>query len=70
MAFTPVDRSTDTHRVVDIDPHNPVHQAIVSNPGGSNVLIKSGRLHFPLPGARHDSPEDSKPADTKPEPKA
>ena len=48
----PVDRSTDTHRVVDIDPHNPVHQAIVSNPGGSNVLIKNGRLHFPLPGVR------------------
>jgi len=73
MAFTPVDRSTDTHRVVDIDPHNPIHQSIVSNPGGSNVLIKDGRLHFPKPGVKHDSPADTKPApkaEVKAEPKA
>ena len=59
----PIDRSTDTHRVVDIDPHNPVHQAIVSNPGGSNVMIKNGRLNFTLPKARHEE------APAKPAPK-
>ena len=76
----PIDRSTDTHRVVDIDPHNPVHQAIVSNPGGSNVMIKNGRLHFPLPNARHEEapakpapkpaekPAPAKPAPAKPAP--
>ena len=58
-----IDRSTDTHRVVDIDPHNPIHQAIVSNPGGSNVLIKNGRLHFPLPGVRHEEAPAAKPAE-------
>ena len=68
MSATPIDRSTDTHRVVDIDPHNPVHQAIVGNPGGSNVLIKDGRLHFPKPGVQHE--ETSAPAESKPEPKA
>ena len=48
----PADRSTETHRVVAINPHDPVHQAIVSNPGGSNVSVKNGYLHFPKPGAR------------------
>jgi hypothetical protein len=48
----PADRSTETHRVVAINPHDPVHQAIVSNPMGSNVAIKDGYLHFPNPGAR------------------
>jgi hypothetical protein len=48
----PVDRSTETHRVVAINPHDPVHQAIVSNPSGSNVAVKDGYLHFPKPGAR------------------
>lgn len=48
----PADRSTETHRIVAIDPHNPVHQAIVSNPGGSNVAIKDGYLHFPKPNVR------------------
>jgi hypothetical protein len=48
----PADRSTETHRVVAINPHDPVHQAIVSNPGGSNVTVKNGYLHFPKPGAR------------------
>ena len=48
----PADRSTETHRVVAINPDDPVHQAIVSNPGGSNVAVKDGYLHFPKPGAR------------------
>ena len=54
----PVDRSTETHRVVAINPNDPVHQAIVSNPGGSNVAVKDGYLHFPKPGVRgaEDSP--------------
>ena len=33
----PVDRSTDTHRVVAIDPDNPIHQSIIGNPQGSNI---------------------------------
>lgn len=66
---TPADRSNDSYRVVDIDPHNPIHQAIVSNPSGHNVVIKEGRLHFPLPGARRDEAPAApvaKPAAEKP----
>jgi hypothetical protein len=48
----PADRSTETHRVVAINPHDPVHQAIVGNPMGSNVEVKNGYLYFPKPGAR------------------
>jgi outer membrane biosynthesis protein TonB len=71
----PVDRSTDTHRVVAIDPNNPIHQSIINNPQGSNVLIKNGYLHFPKPDAhREDAPAakpESKPtpAPAKPKPK-
>jgi hypothetical protein len=71
----PVDRSTDTHRVVAIDPDNPIHQSIIGNPQGSNVLIKNGYLHFPKPDAhREDAPAakpESKPtpAPAKPKPK-
>jgi hypothetical protein len=66
---TPADRGNDSYRVVDIDPHNPIHQAIVSNPSGHNVVIKEGRLHFPLPGARRDEAPAApvaKPAAEKP----
>ena len=48
----PADRSTETHRVVAINPHDPVHQAVISNPGGSNVAVKDGYLYFPKPGLR------------------
>jgi hypothetical protein len=62
----PADRSTETHRIVAINPHDPVHQAIVSNPGGSNVAIKGGYLHFPKPGARGPESSPAAPA-VKPE---
>ena len=60
----PVDRSTDTHRVVSFDPNNPIHNDIMYNPGKNpGSFIKKFQVYTPLPGARHEE------APAKPAPK-
>ena len=49
----PVDRSTDTHRVVSFDPNNPIHNDIMYNPAKNpDSFIKKFKVYTPLPGTR------------------